>query len=77
MGDKFGRVIFLKEYASFIKDSMIAELTDISKNLTLTIDITPVATDEAIKDAERILLGVETNKANYNSNKIRVCTFIM
>lgn len=65
MGDKFGRVIFLKEYASFIKDSMIAELTDISKNLTLTIDITPVATDEAIKDAERILLGVETNKANY------------
>ena len=44
---------------------MIAELTDISKNLTLTIDITPVATDEAIKDAERILLGVETNKANY------------
>lgn len=65
MGDKFGRVIFLKEYASFIKDSMIAELTDISKNLTLTIDISPVATDEAIKDAERILLGVETNKANY------------
>ena len=65
MGDKFGRVIFLKEYASFIKDSMIAELTDISKNLTLTIDITPVATDEAIKDAERILLAVETNKANY------------
>ena len=65
MGDKFGRVIFLKEYASFIKDSMIAELTDISKNLTLTIDITPVATDEAIKDAERILLRVERNKANY------------
>lgn len=65
MGDKFGRVIFLKEYANFIKDSMIAELTDISKNLILTIDISPVATDEAIKDAEKILLGVETNKANY------------
>lgn len=65
MGDKFGRVIFLKEYASFIKDSMISEITDISKNLILTIDITPVSTDEAIKDAERILLGVETNKANY------------
>lgn len=65
MGDKFGRVIFLKEYANFIKDSMVSELTDISKNLTLTIDISPVATDEAIRDAERILLGVETNKANY------------
>ena len=65
MGDKFGRVIFLKEYANFIKDSMISEITDISKNLILTIDISPVSTDEAIKDAERILLGVETNKANY------------
>ena len=65
MGNKFGRVIFLKEYASFIKDSMISELTDISKSLILTIDISPVATDEAIKEAERILLGIETNKANY------------
>jgi len=64
-GNKLGRVIYLKEYASFIKDSMISELTDISKNLILTIDISPVATDEAIKDAERILLGVETNKTNY------------
>lgn len=65
MGNKFCRSIFLKEYASFIKDSMVSELTDISKNLILTIDISPVAKEEAIKDAERILLGVETNKANY------------
>ena len=65
MGNKFGRVIFLKEYASFIKDSMVSEITDISKNLIITIDISPVATEKAIKEAERILLGVETNKTNY------------
>ena len=29
MGDKFGRVLFLKEYASYIKDSMINELTEL------------------------------------------------
>ena len=32
MGKKFGRVLFLKEYASYIKDSMIAELTELSQN---------------------------------------------
>lgn len=65
MGEKFGRVLFLKEYASFIKDSMISELTDISKNLILSIDVLPVPTDEAIKEAENRLLGIETNIANH------------
>lgn len=65
IGEKFGRVLFLKEYASFVKDSMISELTDISKNLVLSIDILPVPTDEAIKEAENRLLGIETNIANH------------
>lgn len=65
MGEKYGRVLFLKEYASFIKDTMISELTDISKNLMLSIDIQPVQTDEAIKEAENRLLGIETNITNY------------
>lgn len=65
MGEKFGRVLFLKEYASFIKDSMVSELTDISKNLIMSIDILPVPTDEAIKEAENRLLGIETNIANH------------
>ena len=65
MGEKYGRVVFLKEYASFIKDSMVSELTDISKNLILSMDIQPVQTDEAIKKAENTLLGVETNIANH------------
>lgn len=65
MGEKFGRVLFLKDYASFIKDSMISELTDISKNLMLSIDVLPVPTDEAIKEAENRLLGIETNIANH------------
>lgn len=65
MGEKYGRVLFLKEYASFIKDTMISELTDISKNLMLSIDVQPVQTDEAIKEAENRLLGIETNITNY------------
>jgi len=65
MGGKFGRVLFLKEYASYIKDSMIAELTDMNQNMMLSIDVIPVPTDEAVREVENRLLGVETNITNW------------
>ena len=72
MGNKYGRVLFLKEYASYIKDSMINELTGLNRNLMLSIDIIPVPTDEAVRELQNRLLGVETNVTNWqrrqNSN---------
>jgi len=65
IGNRFGRVIFLREYASYIKDSMVAELTDMNRNLMMSIDIVPVPTDEAVREAENRLLGVETNITNW------------
>lgn len=65
MGKKYGRVMFLKEYASYIKDSMISELTDMNQNMMMSIDILPVPTDEAVKEVENRLLGVETNITNW------------
>lgn len=65
MGDRYGRVLFLREYASYIKDSMVAELTDMNRNLMMSIDVVPVPTDEAVKEAENRLLGVETNITNW------------
>lgn len=65
MGKKYGRVLFLKEYASYIKDSMIAELTDMNSNMMMSIDIIPIPTDEAVKEVENRLLGVETNITNW------------
>lgn len=65
MGNKFGRVLFLKDYASYIKDSMVAELTDMNQNMMLSIDIIPIPTDEAVKEVENRLLGVETNITNW------------
>lgn len=61
IGNRYGRVLFLREYASYIKDSMVAELTDLNRNLMMSIDIVPVPTDEAVREAESRLLGVETN----------------
>lgn len=61
MGDKYGRVLFLKEYASYIKDSMINELTSLNRTMMLSIDVIPVPTDEAVREMQNRLLGVETN----------------
>ena len=65
MGDKFGRVLFLKEFASYIKDSMINELTALNRTLMLSIDVIPVPTDEAVREMQNRLLGVETNVTNW------------
>lgn len=58
MSDYFGRVIFLRDYASYIKDSMIAELCDLNRNLLLSLDMIPIPTDEAVREVENRLLGV-------------------
>lgn len=65
IGDRFGRVIFLREYAAYIKDSMIAELCELNRNMMLSIDVIPVPTDEAVREVENRLLGVETNITNW------------
>ena len=65
LGDTFGRVLFLKDYASYIHDNFIKELTDLHLNLMLSIDIIPVPTDEAVREVENRLLGVETNITNW------------
>ena len=72
LGEKYCRVLFLKDYASYIKDNMVTELTDFNRNMMLSIDVVPVPTDEAVREVENRLLGVETNITNWqrrqNSN---------
>lgn len=65
LGDRYCRVLFLKDYASYIKDDMVTELTDFNRDMMLSIDIIPVPTDEATRMTESILLGAETNIANW------------
>lgn len=83
IGNRYGRVIFLKDYASYIKDSMVSDLTEINRNMMLSIDIIPVPTDEAVREVETRLLGVETNitnwqrKQNQNNNFSAVVPYDM
>ena len=65
IGKKYVRVLYLQEFPSFLKDSMVSELCDINRNLMLSIDIIPIPTDEAVKEVERKLLGTETEITNW------------
>ena len=69
MGDQVGRVLFLREYASFIKDSMITELTDFPRNMMLSIDILPVATDEAVNEMQKRIMAVETDITRWQTRQ--------
>ena len=65
IGNRYGKVLFLKSYASYIKDSMVTELTELNKNMMLSIDVIPIPMDEAVKEAENRRLGIETNITNW------------
>ena len=83
LGKRYARVLYLKDYASYIKDSFVAELTEMSRSMMLSIDILPVPTDEAVREVENRLLGVETNitnwqrKQNQNNNFSAVVPYDM
>lgn len=65
INDRYGRILYMQNYANYVKDSMISELCDLSRNLMLSIDILPVPTDEAVKEIQNKLLGIETNVTNW------------
>ena len=73
MGDTYGRVVFLRDYANFIKDTMVSKLCDFNRNMILSLDIIPIPTDEAVREVEKRVLGVETNitywQRRQNSNQ--------
>ena len=74
LGDHVGRTLFLREYASFISDEMITELMDYPRNMMLSIDIIPVAMDEAVSDIRKRIMSVESDitrwqqRQNQNNN---------
>lgn len=64
-GDRYGRVLYMSNYSRFIKDNFISELCDLNKNLMYSMDIISIPTDEAVKEMENKLLGVNTNITNW------------
>lgn len=65
LGDKYGRVLYLSNYARYISDKFVSDLCKLNKNMMYSMDIITIPTDEAVKEVEKRLLGVETNITNW------------
>lgn len=61
MNGKVGRVLFLRDFASYLRDELISALSDFPRRLMISMDILPIPTDEAVKEVQRQILGVETD----------------
>ena len=66
---RYGRVLYLQDYASYIKDEMISKLSDFPRNLMLSIDILPIPTDEAIREVQSRILGIEADIARWQQRQ--------
>lgn len=65
LGSKYARVLFLKDYSSYIDDRMVGRITDLNRTMMMSLDIIPVNTDEAAREVSRKMLGAETNITNW------------
>lgn len=63
--DYFGRVLFIRNFPSFLADDLVYTLSSQSAVKALSVEFTPINSDDAIKEVENKLLGVETNIANW------------
>lgn len=67
--NRYGRVLYLENYPQYLKDKFVAEICGLNKNLVYSMDILTIPTDEAVKEAEDKLLGVNTNITNWQQRQ--------
>lgn len=75
MGPRFGRVLYLRQYASYLTDRFVRDLMEPCWDMLLSVDIRPVSMEAAVRRAENILLGVETNISNWQRHQNRRSNF--
>ncbi len=69
MGDKFGRVLFIREYGAFAGDKILSDLSVFAKKLMLSIDLIAIPTNEALKEVNQRILGTEANISRWQQKQ--------
>lgn len=65
MGERFGRVLFLQEFASAVSDELFTALSQRGITMMLSADFYPIPTDKAIRLVENRLLAAQTDKTRW------------
>ncbi len=72
LGNQVGRVLFVRDYGSFVSDTILTELMNLPQNMMVSIDLYPLSTEEALKMTNKHMLSVDTEinrwQRNQNSN---------
>lgn len=67
--NKFGRVLFLREYHTAIGDDFLKKLSDLARNMVISLDLQPLSKEAALKKTDRVHLAVETDITRFRSRQ--------
>lgn len=71
IGDKYARVLYIRDYPGRVRDDIIERLTGLSHNVMVSIDIYPVRTEEAQERVARIMDGIELEATRWQRNQTK------
>lgn len=74
MGNRYARILLIRELASYVKDNIVSRLTDINNTSMMSFSINPVPSDVAVQEVENRLMGIEKNIAKWQKrqNKMKL-----
>lgn len=71
IGNKYLRILYVKEYPSRVRDDIIEKLTSTEHNVMCSIDVYPVITEEARKKVDSIMDGIEMEASRWQRNQTK------
>ena len=70
IGEKFAQSLMLYEYPQFVEDIVLRKLTDIEKNMLLTITLVPIEKQDALDQCNRVYTNIESEIARYTRKQV-------
>lgn len=70
VGNRFVRVLFLKDIANYVDDDFIDTMISRNQDILYSVNIVPIPKNEGIQDAENRHMGVLTNNYRYHQRQV-------
>lgn len=62
---KYGRVLYISHYGGYIEEEFVSRLCEVNKSFVYSMDIFAVPKDEAVREIQNKILGIETEIVNW------------
>jgi len=71
IGDQYARAMFINNLPTYLSDRFLSELVDNPINMMTSIDIKPIAPEDALKLVKHQITGMEANKIEAQKKALR------